>query len=91
MALLGPRRGRYTLAAEQFARLGPGESVTKHLTLVPEGIPPGRYDVKLAYTPRAAGSGFSFPERWGKEHGFDAKPWIGMALSEPMTVEVVSP
>jgi hypothetical protein len=84
-----PRRGPYTLAPEQFQKLGPGESVTQRLRLVLSGVPPGPYEVKLAYVPRAAGGLFSFPDQWEAQQDFTDPMWIGMALSNPLTVEVV--
>ena len=84
------QRGPYTLFADQFRRLAPGESVTKRLTLTLSGVAPGTYQVKLTYVPRGAGAVFSFPDHWETQQGFKDPMWIGMALSNPLTVEVAA-
>ena len=89
VAVEGPRRGRYTLAREQFARLLPGESHTARLTrTLPADTPPGTYRLRLAYIPRAAASSFSFPDRWQEQHELRDPMWLGMAWSNEVTVEV---
>jgi Raf kinase inhibitor-like YbhB/YbcL family protein len=85
----GVPRARYTLAREQFHRLSPGESVMRHLTLQLDGVPTGRYQVKVAYVPRTATAAFSLPDRWESEQGFTDPMWIGMAFSDPIIVDVV--
>ncbi len=82
------QRGPYTLFADQFRRLAPGESMTQQLALTLAGVAPGTYQIKLAYVPRAAGAVFSFPDHWETQQGFKDPMWIGMALSNPLTVEV---
>lgn len=87
----GPRRGRYTLAREQFARLAPGESRTARLSrTLPADTPPGTYRLRLAYVPRAATASFSFPDRWQEQHELREPMWLGMAFSNEVTVEVVA-
>ncbi len=86
----GPKRGRYTLARDQFVRLAPGESTVKRLGLTLSRVPPGTYRVRLAYTPRAASPSFSVPERWMNQQEFHEPMWIGMAFSNELTVHVVA-
>jgi len=87
--LPGPRRGRYTLATEQFVRLAPGASYAKRLVRTAPELAPGRYLITLAYVPRMAGSSFSLPDRWEEQQGFADPMWIGMAYSNEVTVQIV--
>ena len=87
--LPGPTRGRYTLQPDQFLRLSPGESTTKHLSVHLSQIPPGTHRIRLAYVPRAASPSFSFPDRWQQQHGLRDPVWVGMAFSDELTVHVV--
>jgi len=91
VAVAGPRRGRYTLTREQFARLAPGESRTVRLSrTLPHDTPTGTYRLRLAYVPRAATASFSFPDRWQEQHELREPMWLGMAFSNEVTVEVVA-
>lgn len=87
----GPRRGRYTLAREQFVRLAPGESHVQRLSrTLPPDTPPGTYRLRLAYVPRAATASFSFPDRWQEQHKLREPMWLGMAFSNEVTMAVVA-
>jgi hypothetical protein len=88
-SLPGPRRGRYTLAADQFVRLAPGESHRQRLSRTVPAVPPGRYRIKLAYVPRMAGASFSLPDRWEEQQGFTDPLWLGMAYSNEVTIAIV--
>ena len=85
----GPVRGRYTLDRSQFRLLKPGESHTTPLSFRLSGIPPATYRLRLAYVPRAATSAFSFPNHWQTQQHLIDPMWIGMVLSNPLTIEVV--
>lgn len=85
----GPRRGRYTLEVNQFRLLTPGESYRHPLSLTLSAIAPATYRIRLAYVPRAATPTFSFPDDWERQHRLTDPMWIGMAWSNPVTIEVV--
>lgn len=85
----GPTRGRYTLEIDQFRLLKPGESHHHPLSLTLSAIAPATYRIRLAYVPRAATSTFSFPDHWETQQHLTDPMWIGMAWSNPVTIEVV--
>ena len=87
----GPQRGRMRLEPSQFARLAPGESYTKRLSLRLCEFPPGSYHIRLAYAPRTAAPSFSIPDGWLKQHQLFSDPmWIGMVFSNALAMDVVS-
>lgn len=85
----GPTGRPMTLDRGQFVLLKPGETHTKHLSIALAGVAPGRYRIRLAYVPRAAGPSFSFPNRWEEQQKLFEPMWLGMAYSDPLTVDVV--
>lgn len=85
------QRGKAPLHVDQLVRLGPGESYTLPLSWEVKDVPPGRYRVRLAYTPRVASPSFNFPEHWLRQQGVKEPIWMGMIFSEPVEIEVVGP
>ena len=84
----GLRGKKTTLEPNQFILIMPGAMFTKHLSLKLTDVAPGKYRVRLAYAPRAAGPSFSFPNKWEEQHQIHDPMWIGMAYSNPITIEV---
>ena len=83
--------GRAPLDVSQFIRLAPGQSYITRLFLKVTEMSPGTHHLKLAYAPRVASPSFSFPEHWLRQHGITEPIWVGMIISQPVTVDVVAP
>ena len=86
----GPQPGKAPLSADQLILLDAGEAFTKPLSWAVKDIAPGRYRVRLAYSPRVASPSFNFPENWLRQQAIAEPIWTGMIFSEPVDVEVVA-
>lgn len=84
-------QGKAFLEKSQLVRLEPGGTFKKELSWKLEGVHPGRYQVRLAYTPRVASPSFNFPEHWLRQQEILEPVWMGMIFSEPVEIEVVAP
>ena len=90
LTLPTPRRGKMPLEPQQFIRVPPGGSYTVTLERELMGLPPGSYQVRLAYAPRAAGPSFHFPIDWTKQLPPDRLWADGMIFSNELTLDVIA-
>ena len=86
--VLGPSqafvKGGRRWLPDQFVRLEPGGTYTKPLSYVLKNFPTGKFTITVTYS--AIGTAAS----WKDEAGFPSGSiWTGMAISKPLTIEVI--